>query len=276
MLKTTLFVGMIAFAAGEAVSPAQEISMVLEPFENNVSGLLDFSSTSVSTTHNFSDDSLFGSASLLTLFNETSLNETTTSFGWDLLAKEEDKEFDYLYNCWGASRLSIWYRLTIPGDAEEDSSDTTFKIALGASPSEDCFADMDNTTSDICLDWYETASAQLVASDGWNELVFPLDDTAWSGVSDNVPSIMMNLDRLVAWKVEITDSSSSITSLQLDQLSCVGDGSSMLGGIWKPSAAVQTETLPNRDWSVFHFNSEKSEDNTKMVVKEDGLHWDVS
>ena len=88
--------------------------------------------------------------------------------------------------------------------------------------------------------------------------------------------MQIDLDRLVAWKVEITDSSSSITSLQLDQLSCVGDGSSMLGGIWKPSAAVQTETLPNRDWSVFHFNSEKSEDNTKMVVKEDGLHWDVS
>ena len=277
MLKTTLLAGLAVLTTGDSVSPAQEISLVLEPFENNVSGLLDFSSTGLSTIHNFSDDSVFGSASLLTLFNETTLNETTTSFGWDLLAKEDDPEMDFLYNCWGASRLSLWYKRTIPASMDEVIAETNIKIALGASPSEGCYVDSSvNTTSEECLDWYETASVKLGPSHYWQELTFAFDDTVWSGLSDDGPSVVINLDRLVAWKIEVTDSSSVPSYLQLDQLSCVGDGISMLGGIWKPSAAVETESLPNRDWLVFHFNSEKSEENTKMEVKQDGLQWDVS
>ena len=276
MLKTALLAAMAALTTGDSVSPAQEISLVLEPFENNVSGLLDFSSTSILTLHNFSDDSLFGSASLITLFNETTMNETIVSFGWDLLAEEKEMEMDYLYNCWGASRLSIWYKLTIPASNREVISDTNLKIALGASPSETCYTNPDTTTLNRCMDWYETGSVHLDPSSDWQQLSFAFDDTVWSGLSEDGPLVVTNLDRLVAWKIEVTDSSNVPSSLQLDQLSCVGDGISMLGGILRPSAAVATESLPNRDWLVIHFNSEKSEEETIMEVKEDGLHWDVS
>ena len=129
---------------------------------------------------------------------------------------------------------------------------------------------------------------EKTVDDQWKELVIPLDEAVWTRVSSENNSSTsvnaLNLDRLVAWNVGVTftngasngDGKTTLTSLFLDHLSCISDGDSLLNRLLQPKDVGKTETIPNRNWIWFHYNSDKSEENSELIAQDDGLTWDVS
>ena len=95
----------------------------------------------------------------------------------------------------------------------------------------------------------------------------------WSRLSDGDTN-KLDLDHLSEWSIDIIDSTPNLTTsvLQLDHLSCVSDGKSLLETLLKPRLK-ESETLPSNEWSIAHFNSNKSEENSLVRLQDDGIHW---
>ena len=199
------------------------------------------------------------------------------TFGWNLPKQAELEEWErYVhYNCWGSSHLSIWYKLLVPEEADTAESDTMLKVSLADDVTNDCLNSEGNVSDTWCLDFYESPAAYLIPDGAWHEIVLPFTDDYWTGLSSD-DTDMMDLARLSAWNIEISDNSGFVSLLQVDHLSCVSDGKTLLDRLLRPNNAEPTETFPNDEWSNYHFNSEQSEENTEQILQNDGLSWDVS
>lgn len=227
-----------------------EISYVMEPFEwKDDDWFVHDNNTNLNITLTQPGEGLFGNSSLLVGFDFE--GPATAEFG--VLNPNAP------FNCYGATHLSIWYRLN------ETLATSMPEILLR-------LVDDDGDSKKVHLERYTTIRFPAPQDDGWHEFRIPTEQMKLD--NDVGGNGWLDLNRLRGWSIAVTGASTT-GALEVDQLACIG-GEALIGSSFHIGLASFEEALEKDVWSAQFYQSELSENETSIGLEEGAFRVDYT